>query len=103
MKRLLTFVLALMIFALSLPDANASFLSFQDPVVLGDSLSDNGNTFSRAGQPQAPYYNGRWSNGPNWVDYLSQLARIPDVTAFPQNRGTNFAVGGSTSVDLTGQ
>jgi phospholipase/lecithinase/hemolysin len=37
------------------------------------------------------------------VDYFSQIAGIPDVTAFLQNRGTNFAVGGSTSLDLAGQ
>jgi phospholipase/lecithinase/hemolysin len=75
---------------LRLPNAYASFLNFQDLVVFGDSLSDNGNTFSTAGLPKAPYYNGRWTNGPNWVDYFSQFVRIPDVTAFLQNRGMNL-------------
>ena len=103
MKRLVFLVLALATFALRVPIAYASFLNFQNLVVFGDSLSDNGNTFSAAGLPKAPYYNGRWTNGPNWVDYFSQFARIPDVTAFLQNRGTNFAVGGSTSLDLAGQ
>jgi len=55
------------------------------------------------GLPKVPYYNGRWTDGPNWVDYFSVFARIPDVTAFLQNRGTNFAVGGSISPDLSGQ
>jgi phospholipase/lecithinase/hemolysin len=103
MKRLVFLFLALTTFALRTPTAFASFLNFQNLVVFGDSLSDNGNTFSAAGLPKAPYYNGRWTNGPNWVDYFSQFALIPDVTAFLQNRGTNFAVGGSTSLDLAGQ
>ena len=103
MKSLVFLVLALATFALRVPIAYASFLNFQNLVVFGDSLSDNGNTFSAAGLPKAPYYNGRWTNGPNWVDRFSQFARITDVTAFLQNRGTNFAVGGSTSLDLAGQ
>lgn len=103
MKWRLFLILALTTFALRVPNTYASFLSFQDLVVFGDSLSDNGNTFAAAGLPKPPYYNGRWTNGPNWVDYFSELARIPDVTAFLQNRGTNFAVGGSTSLDLAGQ
>lgn len=44
------------------------------------------------------------------MDQWSELGRllfsiscIPDVTAFLENRGTNFAVGGSTSLDLAGQ
>jgi phospholipase/lecithinase/hemolysin len=103
MKRLVFLFLALTTFSWHVPTACASFLSFQDLVVFGDSLSDNGNTFAAAGLPKAPYYNGRWTNGPNWVDYFSQFAGIPDVRAFLQNRGTNFAVGGSTSLDLAGQ
>ena len=34
-------------------------------VVFGDSLSDNGNTLAAAGVPQPPYYDGRWTDGPN--------------------------------------
>ena len=103
MNRAVFLVLTLMTFVFGVATAYASFLNVQDLVVFGDSLSDNGNTFSTAGLPKAPYYNGRWTNGPNWVDYFSQFAGTQDVTAFLQNRGTNFAVGGSTSVDLAGQ
>ena len=66
-------------------------------VVFGDSLSDNGNTLATAGVPQPPYYDGRWTDGPNWVDYFTKLAQLPPATAYLQNGGTNFAVGGSTS------
>lgn len=39
----------------------------------GDSLSDNGNLFKLTGKPPAPYYQGRFSNGPVWVEYLPGL------------------------------
>jgi thermolabile hemolysin len=103
MKRLFVLILVFASFAFRAPTAYGSFLDFQNLVVFGDSLSDNGNTFSAVGLPKSPYYEGRWTNGPNWVDYFSQLAGIPDVSAFLRNRGTNFAVGGSTSVYLAGE
>ena len=42
-------------------------------VVLGDSLSDNGNLFALTGNtfPPAPYFNGRFSNGPVAVEHLA--------------------------------
>jgi phospholipase/lecithinase/hemolysin len=40
-------------------------------VIFGDSLSDTGNLKSRLVVfPAAPYWIGRFSNGPVWVDYL---------------------------------
>jgi len=33
-------------------------------IAYGDSLSDNGNFYAITGQPPAPYWNGRVSNGP---------------------------------------
>jgi phospholipase/lecithinase/hemolysin len=66
-------------------------------VMFGDSLSDNGNTLAAAAVPQPPYYKERWTDGPNWVDYFTWLAQLPPATAYLQNGGTNFAVGGSTS------
>jgi phospholipase/lecithinase/hemolysin len=103
MKGLVVLILAFASFSFRAPTAYGSFLSFQNLVVFGDSLSDNGNTFISVGLPKAPYYDGRWTNGPNWVDYFSQLAGIPDVSAFLRNGGTNFAVGGSTSLYLAGE
>ena len=103
MKVLVVLIVAFTSFSFRAPTAYGSFLSFQNLVVFGDSLSDNGNTFISVGLPKAPYYDGRWTNGPNWVDYFSQLAGIPDVSAFLRNGGTNFAVGGSTSLYLAGE
>jgi phospholipase/lecithinase/hemolysin len=72
-------------------------------VVFGDSLSDNGNTYAAVGLPKPPYYNGRWTNGHNWVDYFTRIAGLPAATAYLKNGGTNFAVGGSTSELLGAQ
>ncbi|HDV5785644.1 TPA: hypothetical protein RJD83_002616 [Legionella pneumophila] len=41
-------------------------------VVFGDGLSDNGNLYAYTNhrRPASPaYYNGRFSNGPVWVEY----------------------------------
>jgi len=40
-------------------------------VTFGDSLSDNGNLYAVSGNPVSPpYYMGRFSNGPVWVELL---------------------------------
>jgi phospholipase/lecithinase/hemolysin len=72
-------------------------------VVFGDSLSDNGNTYVAVGLPKPPYYDGRWTNRYNWVDYFTRIAGLPAATAYLKNGGTNFAVGGSTSELLGAQ
>ncbi|HEY0792952.1 MAG TPA: SGNH/GDSL hydrolase family protein [Chthoniobacterales bacterium] len=81
----------------------ASPAQYDQLVVFGDSLSDTGNTFAAAGLPQPPYYDGRWTNGPNWVDYFAPMAGLPTPTAYLRYRGTNFAVGGATSEYAAGE
>ena len=106
MRRLGLLVFCLALFFVRAPAANASDLSrFKHLVVFGDSLSDNGNSLFLFDLPQSPYYNGRSSNGPNWVDYFRSVAHhFPTVAAYfpnPDNEnGTNFAVSGSISADL---
>ncbi|PNW87493.1 hypothetical protein CHLRE_02g143900v5 [Chlamydomonas reinhardtii] len=64
-----------------------------DLVVFGDSLSDTGNTFRAVGVPQADlYYQGRYSNGPIWVDYLA--AAVANTT---QLTVLNYAHGGAAA------
>ncbi|KAJ3073027.1 hypothetical protein HDU99_002050 [Rhizoclosmatium hyalinum] len=44
-----------------------------DIVVLGDSLSDNGNLLQHlVVYPPPPYWKGRFCNGPIWVEYLAE-------------------------------
>jgi phospholipase/lecithinase/hemolysin len=48
---------------------------FQNIVIIGDSGSDNGNVYALTNEtyPIPPYWHGRYSNGPNWVDQLGVL------------------------------
>ncbi len=62
--------------------------------VFGDSLSDTGTIYKATGgayPPSPPYFQGRYSNGPVWVEHLaSKLSLTLDRT-------TNFAAGGATT------
>ena len=73
--------------------------SYNRIVDFGESLSDAGNQWiasEKAFPPSPPYYNGRWSNGPNWIDLVS--ARLGLGYAEPSLAGgTNFAYGGARS------
>lgn len=50
-------------------------------VVFGDSLSDNGNTSALTGGafPVLPYFEGRISNGPVWVEGFASALGVPLV------------------------
>ena len=106
MRKLVLLVFCLALFFGQASSGYASDLSkFRRLVVFGDSLSDNGNSLFLFSLPQPLYYSGRWSNGPNWVDYFPSVAdHFPTVAAhFPDpdsRNGTNFAVGGAISADL---
>jgi outer membrane lipase/esterase len=66
----------------------------KDIYVFGDSLSDNGNIYAASGgalPPSPPYYQGRFSNGPVWVEYLGDM--------LPRAELNNFAFGGAFSDD----
>jgi phospholipase/lecithinase/hemolysin len=105
MRKAALHVFFIAIALLRMPCAEALDLkAFQKLVVFGDSLSDNGNSFVATGMPPAPYFDGRWTNGPNWVDYFPFVAHhfLP-ATAFLRDGGTNFAVGGSPSTNLAAQ
>lgn len=59
--------------------------------VFGDSLSDTGRVFALTKQPSAPYYNGRFSNGKLWIEYLS------DSLVMPYTASNNYAWAGASS------
>ncbi len=83
--------------ALMSTSAFTSALAQQRYVAFGDSLSDNGNLFAATGQPPAPYFNGRFSNGPTWVELLSVTPMAGFFPVGPVNNttSTNFAFGGA--------
>jgi len=69
--------------------------SFDAVYVFGDSYCDVGNIFIATGgaKPAAPYYQGRFSNGPIWVDHI---AGTYGLTLKPYLAGgTDFAFGGA--------
>lgn len=68
--------------------AIAKASSYSDVIVYGDSLSDNGNLYSAIGYPPAPYYNGRFSNGPTSIEQLATQLNVPLY---------DFAWGGATT------
>ncbi len=72
---------------------HASTPQFERIYVFGDSLSDTGNVFKATEgviPPSPPYRQGRFSNGPVWVEYLaSELGSKPQTI--------NFAFGGATT------
>ena len=60
----------------------------------GDSLSDNGNAFKATGgtiPASPPYFNGRFTNGPVWIEGFSTELKLPAAAV------NNFAIGGSTT------
>ncbi len=58
-------------------------------VALGDSYIDDGNVFELTGTPRpAIYPNGRFSNGTNLVDTMSQLLNVPVL---------NYGIGGAVA------
>ncbi|MUH00589.1 phospholipase [Scytonema sp. UIC 10036] len=87
----------------------ATAATFDRIYVFGDSLSDSGNVFNvtKAGNaldptipidpPSPPYFNGRYSNGPNWVDYLASSMGVNPVPS------TVLAVGSPIIISPTGE
>jgi len=67
-------------------------------VVFGDSLSDNGNLYEYMQHKlplSPPYYKGRFSNGPVWIEHLANLC-------FPgqgEQRLLDYAFGGAGIAD----
>jgi thermolabile hemolysin len=63
---------------------------FSQIIVFGDSLSDNGNFFQFTGYPPPPYWEGRFCNGPVWVEYLAEDLGMTELLH-------DYAVAGATA------
>lgn len=67
---------------------------FSNVYVFGDSLSDQGQLFAVTGgtlPPDPPYFQGRFSNGPVWIEGVAPRLGLTVSLA------NNFAVGGATT------
>lgn len=57
----------------------------------GDSLTDQGNFFALTGSPPPPYFEGRISDGPVWIEYLAEELGVgPEALV-------NYAVSGAAT------
>lgn len=96
--RLLAGTLGLGLLALAAGAGPSRAAAYSGLYVFGDSLSDVGNVFlSTSGAiPAAPYYQGRFSNGPNWVDNFAAILGLGPV--LPSVIGGNdYAFGGAVT------
>jgi outer membrane lipase/esterase len=94
MKRSIAFGLGASLLAMTALVQPAAAQQYSNLIVFGDSLSDAGRLFALTGgaQPASPpYFQGRFSNGPVWVELLA-----PKL-GFAFNPATDFAVGGAES------
>lgn len=94
-KWLLRTGLALLIFIMVVA---AKFMDKTHPItevyVFGDSLSDTGMVFRATGgmyPPNPTYFQGRYSNGRVWIEYLAESLHLSSKQTH------NFAYGGSTT------
>ena len=87
-------------FAALVATAFAQNRTFTSQYTFGDSLSDNGNAFAASRgtvNASAPYFGGRWSNGPTFVEQLGNT--LAPAAAISAARGNlDFAYGGATAV-----
>ena len=88
------------VLGISLVPVIASAVPFRGIVVFGDSLSDTGNVFAvtelvleESIPVSPPYFRGRFSNGPVWVEILAEMLGLK-LSPFLKG-GTNFAFGGA--------
>ncbi len=116
MRRPLPFSMRLVVaitaaISLSIAPARASAQIPTNVFFFGDSFTDTGNAHvlgpaNGFGDPTPfpPYFNGRFSNGPNWADQFAakvslSTASLPAIV--PPKTGNNYAIGGATT-GLTG-
>ncbi len=69
--------------------------TYDNLYVFGDSYCDVGNIFAATGgaEPAEPYYNGRFSNGPIWLDHVAGFLGLPLTPSLLG--GTDYAFGGA--------
>jgi phospholipase/lecithinase/hemolysin len=95
MRRIFSYFLIAALLSLAGATAHASIPSYDALVAFGDSYCDVGNLFALTGgaEPAAPYYNGRFSNGPIWLDHVAGFLGVP-LKAYALG-GTDYAFGGA--------
>ncbi|MDF1678807.1 MAG: SGNH/GDSL hydrolase family protein [Legionellaceae bacterium] len=90
----MSFIQPLLLFIVLFISTSTFASPIQRIVVFGDSLSDSGNLYEvmwRQFPLSPPYFSGRFSDGPVWVEWLPQLLAEPGA----QITLENYAFGGA--------
>ncbi|WP_263357864.1 SGNH/GDSL hydrolase family protein [Acidicapsa ligni] len=79
----------------SVMSATTTTATYDAIYVFGDSYCDVGNIFlaTAGAEPAAPYYNGRFSNGPIWIEHVAGGLGLPMKPSLAG--GTDYAFGGA--------
>jgi len=95
MRKVLSGFLSLAVLAVVPQALRAAIPTYDNLYVFGDSYCDVGNiSIATQGAEPGPYYfNGRFSNGPLWVDHVAGFLGLPMKAALAG--GTNYAFGGA--------
>jgi len=95
MRKSSSIAIMAVVFGLASMAAHAVTASYDALYVFGDSYCDVGNIFTATGgaEPAAPYYDGRFSNGPIWLDHVAGFLGVP-LKAYLLG-GTDYAFGGA--------
>ena len=101
--------IVLLLFSIVVPIHSTEASTFSELVAFGTSMTDSGNVaiaspaiLGFSAPPSPPYYMGRFTNGPTWLDVLADKLGVerpmPSLSG-----GTNYAWGGATtgSIDNT--
>ena len=95
MRRLVSILSLLIAFALTSATLHATTTTFDALYAFGDSYCDVGNVSEATGGaiPGPFYFNGRFSNGPIWVDHVAGFLGVPLKPEL--QGGTDYAFGGA--------
>ena len=93
-KLLWASLLCALVLMLSAP-SHASTPKYSAIYVFGDSYCDVGNIYlaTSGAIPPAPYYKGRFSNGPIWIEHVAGSLALPMKPSLAG--GTDYAFGGA--------
>jgi outer membrane lipase/esterase len=82
--------------------AKAATTTYDALYVFGDSYCDVGNIFAATSgaEPAAPYFDGRFSNGPIWLDHVAGFLGVPLKPSLLG--GTDYAFGGAWATAAQG-
>ena len=96
-SRILCVLTALACLAVGTVAAPAATPPYDAIYVFGDSYCDVGNIYaatSHAIPASPPYFNGRFSNGPIWIEHVAGVWGLPMVASLLPG-GTDYAFGGA--------